>query len=77
MSHSYFENKACEFYPCHNIDNINCLFCFCPLYSIEDCGGNPTYIFEGDKKIKDCSDCVYPHIKENYCDIIKRLENSK
>ena len=44
MSHSYFENRECEYYPCHGLDAVNCLFCFCPLYSIADCGGNPKYI---------------------------------
>jgi len=35
----YFENKECEFYPCH-IEGQNCLFCYCPLYWIPiDCEG--------------------------------------
>lgn len=74
MSHSYFENRECEYYPCHGLDAVNCLFCFCPLYSIADCGGNPKYIKDSNgEQIKDCSDCVYPHIKENYDKIIERL----
>ncbi len=74
MNSSYFENRACEYYPCHKRENINCIFCFCPLYNFEDCGGTPEYIEGKDgKMIKDCSKCVYPHIQENYDEIIKRL----
>lgn len=76
MSSRYFENLDCEFYPCHSLERMNCLFCFCPLYRLEDCGGNPSYIMtvEG-RKIKDCSDCVFPHIEENYARVIERLES--
>ena len=72
MSCEYFENKECEYYPCHNIKELNCLFCFCPLYLYEDCGGNPKYIEKDGTKIKDCSECTFPHKKENYNEIIKR-----
>lgn len=78
MSFKYFENRECEFYPCHGINEINCLFCFCPLYSKENCGGNPKYILKENSdgktiKIRDCSDCIFPHKKENYGEIIRRL----
>lgn len=75
MGFKYFENRECEFYPCHGIENINCLFCFCPLYNIEDCGGNAECIKDSmGREIKDCSNCVFPHIKENYDHVIKKLE---
>ena len=67
----YFSNTECEYYPCHagaKPDNFNCLFCYCPLYGLKDCGGNPQYLPNG---IKDCSDCLRPH--ENYDAIIARL----
>ena len=74
MSYKYFENKDCEFYPCHNSENINCLFCFCPLYLINDCGGNFTVIKGSNgKDIKDCSGCLIPHKAENYDYVIKKL----
>ena len=39
-SSRFFANKECEYYPCHKSDgDINCLFCFCPLYNME-CPGN-------------------------------------
>ncbi|MCI7095084.1 MAG: cysteine-rich small domain-containing protein [Clostridiales bacterium] len=67
-SYKYFQNTACEFFPCHEktFDGFNCLFCYCPLYRFEKCLGNPKYIEYGDKKIKDCSNCTFPHRVENY-----------
>lgn len=75
MGYAYFENRSCEHYPCHNREDINCLFCFCPLYPLDDCGGSPEYI-KGEKgdSIKDCSNCVFPHIADNYKEVIKRLD---
>lgn len=70
MSFKFFENKECEYYPCHKgIDKINCLFCFCPLYK-EDCKGNYTILPNG---VKDCSNCTFPHCEENYDKIIEKL----
>lgn len=71
MSSSYFSNTSCEYYPCHtnaDHDNFNCLFCFCPLYPLQDCGGNHEYLPNG---IKDCSNCTWPH--QNYEAVIQRL----
>ncbi len=72
--YAYFSHKKCEFFPCHEgaeEENFNCLFCYCPLHVFGDkCGGNFTYLESG---IKDCSVCLYPHKKENYDHIIKRL----
>ncbi len=45
--YKFFQNKKCEYYPCHKVDNqdeFNCMFCFCPLYMLKDtCGGNYKY----------------------------------
>ena len=74
MSYKYFENKECEYFPCHNganSDNFNCLFCYCPLYALgEECGGNTTYLENG---VKDCSNCTFPHNKDNYNKIMEKL----
>lgn len=70
MSYKYFCNKKCQFYPCHNIEDLNCLFCFCPLYPYDDCGGE---YFINKKRIKDCSKCLLPHDIENYDYIIAFL----
>lgn len=69
-SHRYFENTECEYYPCHAIPRVNCLFCFCPLYHLPDCGGiwTPT-----DKGVKDCSRCVRPHVEGGYEFVMSRL----
>lgn len=60
--YSFFSNKECEYFPCHqgaDPENFNCLFCYCPLYALGDkCGGNFRYT---DKGIKDCTNCQLPH----------------
>ena len=74
-NYSYFQNKQCEYFPCHenaNPDNFNCLFCYCPLYALADrCGGNFRYTENG---IKDCSACLKPHRKENYQKIVDAMD---
>lgn len=43
-SYRYFENRACQYYPCHKgIEELNCLFCYCPLYTLK-CPGNYHYL---------------------------------
>ena len=64
----YYENKACQFFPCHpdlwDSERVhNCMFCFCPLYSHEHCGGNPKVAENG---MRDCSDCTKNHDKDSY-----------
>ncbi len=77
MKCEYFENRDCEFYPCHKLENMNCLFCFCPLYNFE-CGGDFELITTDDKRqIKDCSNCVLPHTEHGYDYVIKFLKNEK
>lgn len=74
-SYRFFENRACQYFPCHKgLEDFNCLFCFCPMYLREDCPGNPKYIEKSGKKIKDCSDCTFPHRFENYDKIIQYLK---
>ena len=73
-SHRFFENRSCEYFPCHkNIENINCLFCYCPLYSLEHCPGKYEYIEVKGQKIKSCMDCTFPHEADNYDVMIKIL----
>lgn len=73
MGYKFFENKECEYYPCHKAERINCLFCFCPLYST-DCGGNCKWIYGRDGKlIKDCSNCIIPHTDGGYEYVTGRL----
>ena len=73
-SYKYFENKSCKYYPCHNnIQNMNCLFCYCPLYGLEKCPGEYKFIESHGKKIKECTDCTFPHKEDNYDNIIDFL----
>ena len=44
-SSSFFENRECRYFPCHEgQDPFNCLFCYCPFYLEEHCPGNPTWL---------------------------------
>ena len=75
MEHYKFcQNKACEFFPCHKGvpgEDFNCLFCFCPLYTLgRECGGSFVYLENG---IKDCSNCTKPHRRENYDRIMEKM----
>lgn len=73
-SYRYFQNKECEYFPCHggaDPENFNCLFCYCPLYALGDqCGGAFTYTEQG---IKDCSKCLKPHRPESYDAIMEKM----
>lgn len=72
MSYRFFSNKECEYYPCHDASEINCLFCFCPLYFL-DCKGNYITLENG---IKDCSGCLIPHTEKGY-DYVVRVITKK
>jgi len=74
---NFFCNKNWKCYPCHKgITEINCLFCFCPFYYKKDCEGNPKFITIDNYTIKDCSDCIFPHLEENYQKIINMLKKN-
>ncbi len=74
-SSRFFANTECEYYPCHKgLDELNCLFCYCPFYREEDCPGNPSWIEKSCGRIKDCSGCVFPHRAENYESVIRELK---
>lgn len=72
--YQFFEHTECEYYPCHNMEEINCLFCFCPMYFYSKCPGQFNIL---DNGIKDCSNCQFPHKKENYHKIMNLLKKSK
>lgn len=72
-NHKFFENKKCRYYPCHkNLVEINCLYCFCPLFTYKfDPGcGKQRY---PDGSVRECNDCIFPHQRKNYTKIIKLL----
>lgn len=73
-SFKFFSNRDCRYFPCHegaDPDNFNCLFCYCPLDTITNCDGNFTVTKDG---AKDCSQCVYPHLSENYGEVVKKVK---
>ena len=73
-NYDFFQHKTCEYFPCHtgaDPEKFSCLFCFCPLYALGDqCGGAYTYTADG---IKDCSNCLKPHRRENYHAICEKI----
>ena len=76
-SYKYFENRECKYFPCHKgLQDINCLFCYCPLYNQENCPGKYKYIESNGRLIKESADCTFPHEAENY-DIIMALLSVK
>ena len=77
MAHyDFFQNRECEYFPCHNCTDesaFSCLFCYCPLYALGDrCGGNFAYTEQG---IKDCSGCLIPHVPGGYERILDRFQD--
>ena len=74
-SYRFFENRDCKYFPCHKEPgDFNCLFCYCPLYLRENCPGNPVYIEKDGRRIKDCTNCTFPHKPENYDMVIRMLK---
>ncbi len=83
--YEFFQNKSCEFFPCHAVENtesFNCLFCYCPLYALgKDCGGKYVYLENG---VKDCSGCLLPHydggyehIQSKFKDIVRLMRKNE
>jgi len=73
MSYRFFQNKECEYFPCHKInekhkDDFSCLFCYCPLHHLKDCGGDFVLLENG---CKDCTNCLLPHFHYDY--VVQKL----
>ena len=72
--YAFFQHRDCEFFPCHKgvpEADFNCLFCYCPLYTLgENCGGACVYL---DSGVKSCEHCAFPHRRENYAAVIARF----
>ncbi len=73
--YKFFQNKKCEYFPCHKgipEADFNCLFCYCPLYTLgKSCGGNCEYLKNG---IKSCINCGFPHHRKNYDKVTNRFQ---
>lgn len=77
-SYKFYRNTDCKYFPCHKVKNdesFNCMFCYCPLYFLEECGGN----YEINYGIKDCTNCFIPHGPKGYDYINNKIveENRK
>ncbi len=76
-SHRFFSNKECKYYPCHEMEGeLNCLFCYCPLYPYE-CIGNYRMIEKDGRKVKSCRECTFPHQPGNYDRINELIKTLK
>ena len=76
-SSKFFKNTECEYYPCHKgTEELNCLFCYCPLYRFDNCPGSPEYKVREGRTIKICTDCTFPHEPENYEAVIEMIKES-
>lgn len=72
QNYKFFQHKECEFFPCHKVKNtekFNCLFCYCPLYFLEDCGGNYTY----SNNVKNCTNCFIPHSENGFKYVVDKI----
>ncbi len=77
-SSRFFANRDCEYYPCHKgVEELNCLFCYCPLYPRESCPGRPRFAETKKGRVKDCSGCTFPHRPENYDAVIRLLRGDR
>lgn len=77
-SSSFFQNRNCEYFPCHEVEDadcFSCLFCFCPLYHMEKCGGKYQMLSNG---VKDCSECSMPHLHYDWViNMLKEAERAE
>ncbi|MCQ2521602.1 MAG: precorrin-2 C(20)-methyltransferase [Lachnospiraceae bacterium] len=75
-SAKYFENRSCDYYPCHKgMEELNCLFCYCPFYGWEECPGKNEYVTKKDgRRIKVCTDCTFPHVPGNWEKVVGILK---
>ena len=69
-----FTNIKCEYHPCHEVEEqINCMFCYCPLYFMGiKCGGK--FYLKGN--VKDCSACTFPHKQQNIWEMQVKLKEA-
>ena len=71
-SYRFYRNLDCKYFPCHKVvkeEEFNCMFCYCPIYMLKDCGGN----FENKYGLKDCTNCLVPHRPKGYDHINNKI----
>ena len=67
-------DNDCEYLPCHEALE-DCTFCYCPFYPCykDDTGGFEKISSRTGKPVWACSDCIFPHKKENVRKILSGL----
>ncbi|ODS35807.1 MAG: hypothetical protein A7316_03245 [Candidatus Altiarchaeales archaeon WOR_SM1_86-2] len=71
-------DKECEYYPCHDLDEMDCTFCFCPFYPCGDTStGGELIKTEGGKEVWGCKNCTWihkPEVAQKVLDEILKIE---
>ncbi len=75
---------------CHEIEDLNCFFCYCPWYNNQSPEGgckidNPLgkgkwFERKGHSisdRIWDCSDCIYPHQEKTVREALRKIFNGE
>ena len=71
-NYKFFQNNKCEYFPCHKgipEEDFNCLFCYCPLYTLgKNCGGNCEFLENGVNRYVIPAQTVrtFPALQERY-----------
>jgi len=66
-----YNQKDSICHKCHEVEgDLNCFFCFCPLYDEFECGVNYIILENG---LKDCSVCLKPHEEEFIKEQLKKI----
>jgi len=66
-----YKQKDSICHKCHEVEGeLNCFFCYCPLYDEFECGGNYIILENG---LKDCSNCLKPHTTEFIIEQLKKI----
>lgn len=73
----FFQNKDCSHFPCHKLspmemEDFSCIFCYCPLMSVRNCGGVYEILPDGTK---DCSECKLAHLCPE--DIVQTIKDKE
>lgn len=66
-------SPECPYYPCHNLVDMDCQFCYCPFYPCGDGRTGGKWLKgKGGEWIFSCEDCVWIH-KPQVVRMVRRL----
>ena len=55
-----FRERKCKYFPCHDLKDMDCTYCYCPRYEMKGCQDK----MRGKRLkngLKDCSKCIQVH----------------